>query len=144
FGPHLPPAAEGGFVGCGILQAVFGTRVLTNTPAVAPAGATVEGRGVAGEYGPQARCIGKCCIGEGWGWLGRGHFAGLFLLSVSIRADASAIFAGGGPLSPRACRYASWVALGGRVVIASRRNRWRRASRSAGRNFDSHWIKWPQ
>jgi hypothetical protein len=49
-----------------------------------------------------------------------------------MRSLASAIVAGGGPLSPRACKHATWSCEGGFPVITWRLASWRRVARSAG------------
>src|SRR2546425_1600932 len=73
-----------------------------------------------------------------------GHDATSPRFRVSIRSEACAMFAGGGPASPRAVRYASCNCEGGFPAMAWRRACWRRAWRSAGGYWESHCKKCPQ
>src|SRR2546425_2447985 len=73
------------------------------------------------------------------------HHTTLPRLRASIRALASAIFAGGEPgSSPKATRYASCNCEGGFCAIACSWACWRRTRRSARVFVEIHWRKRPQ
>src|SRR5262249_11839926 len=60
--PGLPPAPNGGGVGGGVFEPVFGARVLADAAAVAPAGTTLCRGRVAGNDRPATLCAAQCRV----------------------------------------------------------------------------------